>query len=315
MQSLIDFFGSIVGSFFTTGDGITLSEVGRVQANTSHKNNDFWSHLSEAALGVIVGKTSVIASGVKHDIPTKEFKLDRKFVETERLQVSEGESQLARLMFALKLFKSFEERLKTAHESELLGSDWVPENLPDSPRRKSLPISLSLERFVDLENLDQLIDAAQGAHQHFSEHFFARAIEVNARAAVLGKILTSKDSFFRAVLKKAPSSLVRESGQGFQVIEYNLVYTDEELKQLESFRQQLSEEYEGLQKETNYYKASIKSRLRDLALEYEKEYQEQVALWSVSSQAESARLAEQTSRAEVKRRELQQELFNLRLKK
>lgn len=63
MEKLTRIFGSIVPTFFATANGVTLSEVARIQAENKQQNDKFWSDVSDAVTGIFQKVITYLGSG------------------------------------------------------------------------------------------------------------------------------------------------------------------------------------------------------------------------------------------------------------
>lgn len=273
-------FGAQVPMFFTTTGGVSISAVARHQAESKQLNEDYKARISEAVPGVFRKVVSFVGAGSSSpqtvDSPTISVKeIGGYGAAAERDAVTAG------LMHGVKLFKSLQEQLQgmdlRLHVVELLPEVPTMSEYPDAPlapAKAKLGTLCSTVAFMDLSNIDEMIaNLKSEVLAKFDFAFWKKANELNARAAVIGKLLSEQGSFFREIIKPLPKGNEQITQTGVVIFRWERSYSQEQLAEFASLRDTLQAEYNDLQMQLNGCKKQVKDAVRAYNLDQERLYQ------------------------------------------
>ncbi|MDP3899554.1 MAG: hypothetical protein Q8Q23_00545 [bacterium] len=312
MEKLIKIFGSIVETFFVTQNGASLSEVNRVQAENKQQNDSFWSLMSDAVGGVFTKEVSFVGAGdsTPRDLAGAVISTDQI---GEYAGVAWRNAQTAILMHALKLWKRLQAELQ---EMDL--RHFVADSLPEAPVRPQPAqrgSACSTEDFMELANIDEIIaNLKSDVLAQFEFAFWKRTNELNSRAAVLGKLLSEQNSFFRALVKSLPKGSEQPTQNGVIITRWKKAYSDSQLATFASQRDELQAVYNDLQQQLNGRKKQIKDALRAYNLAEERRYQTDLGIYQLAAEAHARETERIRSAAETLRQEALQELAGLQVR-
>jgi len=184
-----------------------------------------------------------------------------------------------------------EKRLLEISDSEIAGIfGLAPEgSLPYAPRKNSVVRMGNLEKILQAEKFEELV-----------EHIF-RGLMLEAGAAVLGNLLTQKDSFFKKILEAQETLDPRSEMNGGTVLitQATLVYSPEEVLYFSGIQKELYEEYTKIQGELNGLKKLVKDLLREKQTELDavysreyKEYLDKLKIYQAEEAIVGAKIAE-----------------------
>lgn len=312
MKKLEMIFGSVVAMFFTTSGGISLSEVSRQQAEAKQQNDSFWADVADAIGGVF--RKEILFIGAGDSTPRV---LDTPVISPDQILgytgVAERSAYVSSLMHALKLHKRLQEQLQRMDLRR-----FVAETLPTPPVRPEMAVAGTAcenERFMDLGSIDEMIaNLGSEVLAQFDLDFFMKANDLNSRAAVLGKLLSEKGSFFRELVRPLPKGGEQATQTGVIVTSWKRTYTDEFLAEFAQLRDELQSEYNGLQMQLNGYKKQIKDAVRAYNLNAERQYQTAFGTYQLAAQQYNLEVERIRSEAETLRQEALQELAALRVR-
>ena len=313
MEKLTRIFGVIISTFFTAeGNGVTLAEVSRVQAEAKQQNDGFWARIGEAASGIYHRVISYVGAGASAPQTLEAVKFEVEDF-ADYAGVADRGARVSSLMHAVKLFKRLESDLRMREMWE-----FVIDKLPNAPERPELPKSATVgetERFMDIANIDEMI-AGLGPEvlAQFDFAFWQLAQQLNSRAAVLGKLLSEQGSFFREMVKAKPSDKEQLVGNGMLVTRWKPTYADEEVREFERLREKLRAEYEDLQKRLNGCKKQIKDAVRAYNLEQQVQYESALSAYRIEAEKYSLEVERIRKAAETFRQQAQAELATLRVR-
>ncbi len=279
-SKLVTIFGALVPTFFTTKGGVSISEVARLQAEAKQQNDTFWARLTDATRGVFRKVVSFVGAG--SSVPQTVAGPTISVGEIGGYgEVAARNASTAVFMHGVKLFKSLQERLEVM-DLRLFVVEKLPE-APPSPERPQEPSEPTRAKsgtvcdtpvFMMLGNIDEMIAGLKPeVLARFDFAFWKRANELNARAAVIGKLLSEQGSFFREVIKPLPSGGEQVTQAGVVIFRYEKAYSPDELVDFVRIRETLQAEYNDLQKQLNGLKKQIKDAVRAYNLEQERQYQ------------------------------------------
>lgn len=328
LESVI--FGAVVPTFFTTDidTGVSISEVSRRQAEYKQQNDAFYTLITEGTTGIFnkvikfVGASSSPAEVVSgRKLRPETFK--------ECTSVGNRNAETALLMHGVKLYKNLEAWLQTSDLTGFVGglpSQPVLPTAPTAPARGKAATVCPANAFMELSTIDEMVANLNTiVIAKFDFDFWQEAVSLNAKAAAIGKLLTEKDSFFRALLKVAPNSSEQTCQTGVILTKWERSYTENEAAELQKVRDSLQEEYDRLQKQLNGMKKRVKDAVRAYNLEVEKTYQSELSKYQLEASkhraevdaltAQHAQAVEKVrSSAETLRQEALAELATLRVR-
>ncbi|HEY4528247.1 MAG TPA: hypothetical protein VJJ48_00265 [Candidatus Paceibacterota bacterium] len=311
MEKLIQIFGVIIPTFFTTDGGVSLSEINRIQAENKQQNDKFWSKITDAVSGVYRKVVTFLGSGESSRT------ISVSLVTTDEIReyrgVAERNAETASLMHALKLHKRLQEELQHMGLRQ-----HVAEVLPEAPVRP-LPAKrgtvCETDRFMEMTNIDEMIGAMNSeVLAKFELAFFVRANGLNSRAAALGKLLSEQGSFFRELVKPLPKGSEQATQTGVIVTQWEKSYPAETVAEFEVLRNELQAEYNDLQKQLNGCRKQIKDAVRAYNLDAERQYQLRYGSYQVEAERYSLEMERIRSAAETLRQQAQQQLAALRVR-
>lgn len=339
MQTLTKIFGVIVPTFFSTQNGVSISEVSRRQAEAKQQNDSFWSRMEDACAGVFKKTLKFVGAG--HSVPQT---VDAVAISTAEIGgyigVAERNAETAVLMHGVKLYKRLQQELqrmdlRTFAAEVMPVEPAYPQELskPVAPARPKIGTECSTEAFMDLSNIDEMVaNMKTEVLAQFDFAFFAKAQGLNARAAAIGKLLSDRGSLFRELVKRLPAG-GQITLQGGVIIEsWSRTYSDEQLAELNAYRDGLQTEYNSLQQQLNGCKKQIKDAVRAYNLEQERLYQSAYREYQLSYAEYQAAVKQQSeeyqrayqkyvmemeqvrSSAETLRQQALQEIATLRVK-
>lgn len=337
--NLVKIFGAQVPTFFTTTGGVSLSEVNRRQAEAKQLNDDFKARISEAVPGIFRKVVSFVGPGSSTPQTVDSPTISSKEIEGYAA-AAERDALTAVMMHGVKLFKSLQEQLQVMdlrlHVVETLPEAPTMPEYPDAPlapTKAKLGTLCSTVAFMDLGNIDEMIaNLKSEVLAKFDFAFWKKANELNARAAVIGKLLSEQGSFFREIIKPLPKGNEQVTQTGVVIFQWERSYSPEQLAEFVGLRDTLQAEYSDLQMQLNGCKKQVKDAVRAYNLEQERQYQSaygkyQTAYAShetavreirVNHQEELKRCAQEMERirssAETLRQEALAELATLRVR-
>ena len=313
MKNLTKIFGAIIGTFFVTDGGVTLSEVNRIQAEHKQANDGFWTKVSEAVSGVFRQVVSFVGSG-SASIPRE---LDVTKITVEEIggytAVAERNAKISVLMHSVKLWKRLQEELQKM-DLRL----HVVDSLPVAPEAPARPVSGTVcrpEDFMDLQKVDEMIaNLKSDVLARFDFAFWKRANELNSRAAAIGKLLSEQDAFFRKLVSPLPQGGSQVNQTGVVITSWKRAYSETEAGELSELRDRLQIEYNDLQKQLNSCRKQIKDAVREYNLEQERQYQSVYGIYQVAAKTHNLEMERVRSAAETLRQEALQEIASLKVR-
>lgn len=273
-------FGAQVPTFFTTEGGVSISAVARKQAESKQLNEDFKARISEAVPGVFRKVVSFVGAGTSTpqtvDSPTISSKEIGGYA-----AAAERDALTSVMMHGVKLWKRLHEQLQVVdlrlHVVELLPEKPDMPEYPDAPlapTRPTLGTVCNTTAFMDLSNIDEMIaNLKPEVLARFEFAFWKKANELNARAAVIGRLLSESGSFFREIIKPLPKGSDQVTQTGVVIFRWERSYSPEQLAEFAGLRDTLQTEYNDLQMQLNGCKKQIKDAVRAYNLEQERQYQ------------------------------------------
>lgn len=312
--NLIKAAGAIVDVFFTKGDGVSISEVGRQQAESKQANDSFWAHVEGATNAIFTQELSFVGSGGG---ASERLTPERLTVGEIRKYsgVADRSAQISTLMMALKLHKTLRARLEKMDFRDLV-EETMP-TFPQEPAPVRTGLAVEVMSFMDMDNIEEMIgsmydEAFRNCGLDFQ--FFRKATELNSRAAVLGKLLSAQGAFFRGLVRPVPASKREMVSSGVVVTTWTKTYSEEEEAEFARLRNELQEEYNSLQRELNGYKKQLKDSVRQFILAEERRYQAELSDFQLKRAAYDAKEERIRSAAEVIRQECLAEMSALRIR-
>lgn len=232
--------------------------------------------------------------------------------------VMEQYAQNAVLGHGIQLFKSIETNIRTMSNltiQEIFGIT-VPELKAIVPRPKS-PISCSIDSFMELETIESMVvKLEQVVLDKLDYSMILRGLTLEAKAAVLGKQLTKKESFLKVILRAQPEILEKstETNFGFVVQRALLAYSESEVKEFSDLRDKLYSDYTTIQSQVNGIKKTLKDLVRKEAAEMNKQYKDELETYQKLVREYNDNQATANTQAESLRLEALKELASLKIK-
>ena len=312
METLTKIFGAIVGTFFTTQGGVSISEIGRIQAENKQQNDQFWGRITDAIGGVFRKTISFLGAG---DSTPRRF--DGAVITADQIKefsgVAERNAQTSSLMHAVKLWKRRQAQLQEM-DLRLQVVDTLPA-APIRPTPAETGTLCSTEQFMELSNIDEMIAQLESpVLAQFDWAFWTDANELNSRAAVLGKLLSEQGAFFRKLNDPLPKSTEQFTQTGVVITQWERAYTDAELEKFSGLRDTLQAEYNDLQKQLNGCRKQIKDAVRAFNLEQERQYQTAYSVYKVEAEKHALEMERIRSAAETLRQQALQEIATLKVR-
>lgn len=312
MELLVKIFGVIVSTFFTNTGGVSLSEVNRNQAESKQQNDEFWSKISEATDNIFQKEMLFVGAG-DGTVRTLAGATIAPSELDAYADVASRNALTANLMHALKLHKRLQDELK-AMDLRLHVVESLPK-APEYPGQVKTGSTCSVDRFMDLSNIDEMIASlSPEVLAKFDFAFWKRANELNSRAAVLGKLISESGSFFRELVKSVPKDSEKTLQTGIVVTAWKRAYSPDAVTEFNSKREELQLEYNNLQKQLNGCKKQVKDAVRAYNLDEERRYQAEYGIYMVEAEKHAMEMERIRSSAETLRQEAQRELATLRVK-
>jgi hypothetical protein len=327
MKKLEQIFGALVPTFFTESGGVSLSEIARRQAEAKQKNDTFTTLVAEATAGVFFKRVSFVGAAGS---PAEQ--VGGSVLEPQQLSaysdVASRNAQTALLMHGLKLWRSLQDRLKMVDLTSIVGQPPVAPDVKamQVPVRKAGGTLCPSEKFMEMGNIDEMVQALNPAiFTAFDFTFWKEATELNARAAVLGKLLSEQGCFFRQLNSPLPKAEQQPTQTGVIITQWARSYNASQLEAFAQQRDRMQAEYDTLQSNLNGFKKQIKDAVRAYDLEVEKNYQAEYGAYRIEHARYSAELASQQAKyaqevesirssAETFRQEALAELASLRIR-
>jgi len=197
-----------------------------------------------------------------------------------------------------------EKRLLEISDSEIAGIfGLAPEgSLPYAPRKNSVVRMGNLEKILQAEKFEELVEnSSDGVIAEVDPRNIFRGLMLEAGAAVLGNLLTQKDSFFKKILEAQETLDPRSEMNGGTVLitQATLVYSPEEVLYFSGIQKELYEEYTKIQGELNGLKKLVKDLLREKQTELDavysreyKEYLDKLKIYQAEEAIVGAKIAE-----------------------
>jgi len=186
---------------------------------------------------------------------------------------------------------------------------------PEHPDRARTGSNCSTQKFMDLDNIDEMIQYLEPeVLKQFSFAFWQKANDLNSRAATIGKLLSEQGSFFRTLIKPLPQGSEQLTSSGVLLTQWKRAYSDEVIAELKLQRDKLQTEYDNLQKQLNSCRKQIKDTLRAYNLAEDRRYQQELSEYRVAAERHTLEMEQIRSAAETLRQEAQQELATLRVR-
>lgn len=313
MNTVTKIFGVVVPTFFTTEGGVSISEIGRIQAENKQQNDKFWGEVSDGVNGVFHEEILFVGAGDSTPRDLKGAVLTPDMIKGYG-GVADRNAHTANLMHALKLYKKLQSDLGAMNWQDL-----VPSDIPKAPERPEPAASgttcYATDEFMELSNIDEMMaHLTQPVLAKFDLAFWQKANELNSRAATLGKLLSADGSFFRQLVKPLPKGGKTATDNGVIITSWKKAYTEDELVEFSRLREDLQSEYNDLQKELNGFKKRIKDAVRAYNLDAERKYQTDYGVYKVAAEKHSLEVETLRSAAETVRQEALQEIASLRVK-
>lgn len=312
METVTRIFGTIVPLFFTTTDGVSLSEISRIQSENKQHNDKFWSMISDAVASVFrkvltfLGSTEASRSISGSTVTADEIRREYSGVAARNAETSV-------LMHGLKLHQ----RLQAMLEHMDL-TPFVVKTLPEAPMRiapAKKGTTCGTSAFMDMSNIDEMIGSLDSTVlSQFDFAFFKRANGLNSRAAAIGKLLSEQGSFFRELLRPLPRGSEQATQTGVIVTQWEREYTPEALESFSLLREELRQEYDDLQKQLNGCRKQIKDAVRAYNLEEERRYQTRYGSYQVEAERHMLEVERIRCAAETLRQQALGELAGLRVR-
>jgi hypothetical protein len=312
MENITKIFGAIVPTFFTASkDGVSLSEVSRIQAEHKQENDKFNGMMSDATIGIFNRKISVLSAGRAAET------IDGLKVTADDIKgyrgVADRNAQIAGLMFAVKTHRRLQAELERMDLQQFV-ADAMPV-APSRPKSAGRGTSVETDRFMEMGNIDEMIAALEPAVlSTFDLAFWKRANELNSRAAALGKLLSEQGSFFRELVKPLPRGNDQIIHNGVVVTLWERAYSPDKLTEFSRLRDELQEKYNDLQKQLNGCRKQIKDAVRAYNLGEERRYQLEYGQYRVDAERYALETERIRSAAETLRQQALQEIAALRVR-
>lgn len=285
MENLTKIFGSVVGTFLTSDDGASVSQIGRLQAEAKEQNDSFWSAIANAKAGIHKEVVSFVGVG---DSAPREF--TGTTVTPEKIrevkEVGQRNAQTATLMHGLKIYQDLRKRLESA-DLRLFVVDALPDQpqyperreveFPDAPKKPASAkrgSTCDTKVFMELDNVEELIQNLNPeVLAKFDFAFWRKANELNSQAAAIGKLISEKGSFFRELIEPLPKGGKQITQNGVVITQWEMNYSEGALKELSRVRDELQERYNSLQQQLNGCRKQVKDAVRAYNLDEERRYQ------------------------------------------
>lgn len=311
METLQRIFGVIVPTFFTTGKGVSLSEINRIQAENKQQNDKFWGLITDATHSVYTKVLTFLGGGTAVQRITG-VKMSVNQIRDYK-EVAERNAQTSSLMQALKLHKRLEAELQSRdlrdHVVEVLP---VPPARPTGAKRATV---CETYKFMELSNIDEMIDNLNSdVLEKFKLDFWQRANQLNSRAATLGKLLSDREAFFRELIKSRPLGTDQLTQSGMAVTTWERNYSDEEENVFAELREELQKEYNDLQKQLNGCRKQIKDAVREYNLDQERQHQSTMSAFRTEAEKHSLEMERIHLAAEMLRQQAAKELAALKVR-
>lgn len=284
MQNLVKIFGPSVSIFFTTSGGMSLSAVARQQAENKNANDAFNSLVADATAGVYKKVVSFVGSGASESKTLQTVTISPDDLR-ECFKVGNRNAETAVLMHGVKLWKKYEAQLQTMDLTSFVGTapkmPILVEPVRPSPAASGV-VDNHVASFMELNSIDDMVlRMSAAALSKFKFDFFWNALQLNARAAAIGKLLSEKDSFFRQLLKPTPASSEQLVQSGSVITQWEKSYDWSTTQSFEKLRDELQAEYNKLQQELNGVKKLIKDVVREVTLAAEQNYQKEFGAYQL----------------------------------
>ncbi len=312
METLTRIFGAKVAIFFTTSGGVSLSEVARIQAENKEQNDKFWAMVSDAHAGVFHKTLTFLGNGAPSR-PLHGSRITVEDIESSYAAVATRNAQSAVLMSALKMHKSVQQQLECM-DLEYLVTD-APLEAPPRPASAKSGTTCRTELFMGLSNIDEMVDnLEEPLLQQFEFAFYARANELNSKAAAIGKLISAQGAFFRELTRPLPKGSEQVTQSGVLLTEWEREYAPEELDRFATAREALRLEYEDLQRQLNGCRKQMKDAVRAYNLEEKRAYQVRLGVYRLAAEQHAHEAEHVRSAAETLRQQAQVELAALRIR-
>ena len=281
MQILTKVFGPQVAMFFTTtNNGVSISEIGRRQAEYKQLSDEFAAKLADGTNGVYRKKLSYIGAGNGTPLEVQVVRLTAEDLDGYKA-AAKRDAETAVLMSGLKLWKTLQAELQKK-DLRLYVADSLPpapdypvEIEPPTPPAGPKPATTcGTEAFMDLDNIDEMVTAMSAeVLTKFDFAFFTKARRLNSSAARIGKLISERGSFFRKLGQPLPQGSEQTLQGGMIVTSWERSYSPAEITAFAEYRVALQAEYDSLQKQLNGCKKEMKDAVRAYNAEQERQYQ------------------------------------------
>lgn len=168
---------------------------------------------------------------------------------------------------------------------------------------------------MEMDNIDQMIGALKPeVLDQFDFSFWKNANSLNSSAAVIGKLLSERDAFFRKLVSPAPQAMRDKSATGVIIMSWKRSYNDEQFAAFIALRDTLRVVYENLQRELNSCRKQIKDAVRAYDRAEEERYQSEHGVYQLKAREYALEEERIRAAAEVLRQQAFAELAALRVR-